>query len=65
MSKFLDKDKGLLARTLVKFHDKVPLRFMNLSDQTQTINQGTIVGQMSPVDDIIEPSSSDIISEPS
>ena len=55
---FVDTNKGLLGRILVKNQEKVPLRFMNLSDETQTIHEGTIVGQLSPVEEII-------VSEPS
>ncbi|CAC5414320.1 unnamed protein product [Mytilus coruscus] len=55
---FVDTNKGLLGRILVKNQEKVPLRFMNLSDETQTIHEGTIVGQLSSVEEII-------VSEPS
>ncbi|VDI22073.1 Hypothetical predicted protein [Mytilus galloprovincialis] len=36
---FVDTNKGLLGRILVKNQEKVPLRFMNLSDETQTIHE--------------------------
>ncbi|CAG2243406.1 unnamed protein product [Mytilus edulis] len=55
---FVDTYKGLLGRILVKNQEKVPLRFMNLSNETQTIHEGTIVGQLSPVEEIM-------VSEPS
>ena len=38
---FLDSNKGLVGRTLVQNNSKVPVRFMNLSADANTIHKGT------------------------
>ena len=51
--KFLRSDFGMLAKTLVRRQDKIPLRIMNLSDTSKTIEMGTAVGKLSPVDEVL------------
>ncbi|CAC5409281.1 Retrovirus-related Pol polyprotein from transposon 297 [Mytilus coruscus] len=51
--KFIARDNALMARTLVKASEIVPLRFMNVSNLVKTIRAGTIVGNISPVKDVI------------
>ncbi|CAG2204818.1 unnamed protein product [Mytilus edulis] len=42
-----------MARTLVKASETVPLRFMNVSNVVKIIRAGTIVGNISPIQDVI------------
>ncbi|CAG2190071.1 unnamed protein product [Mytilus edulis] len=51
--KFVAKDSALMARTLVKASETVPLRFMNVSNVVKIIRAGTIVGNISPIQDVI------------
>ncbi|CAC5376669.1 unnamed protein product [Mytilus coruscus] len=51
--KFIAKDSALMARTLVKASETAPLRFMNVSNVVKIIRAGTIVGNISPVKDVI------------
>ncbi|CAC5382862.1 unnamed protein product [Mytilus coruscus] len=51
--KFIARDNALMARTLVKASEIVPQRFMNVSNVVKTIRAGTIVGNISPVKDVI------------
>ncbi|CAG2208266.1 unnamed protein product [Mytilus edulis] len=51
--KFVAKDSALMARTLVKASETVPLRFMNVSNVVRIIRAGTIVGNISPIQDVI------------
>ncbi|XP_062596422.1 uncharacterized protein LOC134257852 [Saccostrea cucullata] len=50
----IDSNKGLVGRTLVSNHNKVPIRVLNLSTDAQTIYKGTNMGQLSPVVKILE-----------
>ncbi|CAG2228135.1 Transposon Ty3-G Gag-Pol polyprotein,Transposon Ty3-I Gag-Pol polyprotein [Mytilus edulis] len=51
--KFVAKDSALMARTLVKASETVPLRFMNVSNVVKIIRAGTMVGNISPIQDVI------------
>ena len=52
---FIITEKGLVGRTLVRSRNEVPLRLMNLSAQSQIVHAGTIVGLLSPIEEIITP----------
>ena len=43
----------MLAKTLVRRQDTIPLRIMNLSDTSKAIQSGITVGKWSPVDEVI------------
>lgn len=51
---FLKSEKGLIGKILVSNTEVVPVRLMNLSSQVQVIHSGTVVANLSPVDDVIE-----------
>lgn len=51
---FLKSEKGLIGKILVSNNEVVPVRLMNLSSQVQVIHSGTVVANLSPVDDVIE-----------
>ncbi|VDI50865.1 Hypothetical predicted protein [Mytilus galloprovincialis] len=51
--KFMAKNSALMATTLVKASETVPLRFMNVSNVVTIIRAGTIVGNISPIQDVI------------
>ncbi|CAG2215715.1 unnamed protein product [Mytilus edulis] len=46
-------DNALLAKTLVEAREQVPIRLLNVSNNVTTIRAGTIVGEISPVEDVI------------
>ncbi|CAG2215708.1 unnamed protein product [Mytilus edulis] len=51
--KFVKRDNALLAKTLVEAREQVPIRLLNVSNNVTTIRAGTIVGEISPVEDVI------------
>ncbi|CAC5410704.1 unnamed protein product [Mytilus coruscus] len=51
--KFVKRDNALLAKTLVEAREHVPIRLLNVSNNVTTIRAGTIVGEISPVEDVI------------
>lgn len=51
--KFIEKEKALVAHTLVKSEAMVPIRLMNVAENAKIIRSGTIIGQFSPVEDIM------------
>ena len=51
---FLDSNKGLVGRTLVQNNSKVPVRFMNLSADANTIYKGTYVGNLAQASQVLE-----------
>ncbi|CAC5422756.1 unnamed protein product [Mytilus coruscus] len=51
--KFVKRDNALLAKTLVEAREHVPIRLLNVSNTVTTISAGTIVGEISPVADVI------------
>ena len=52
-SSFLESNKGLIGRTLVQNNTKVPVRFMNLSADANTIYKGTNIGHLSQVSQMV------------
>ena len=54
---FLKKDEALVGRSLVKASKNVFVRLMNPSVDTQIIYPGTIVAQVSPVQEVVNPNS--------
>lgn len=50
---FLKSKKGLIRKILVFNNESVPVRLMNLSSQVQVIHSGTVVANLSPVDEVI------------
>ncbi len=46
---FLSSNRGVVARTLVKAGNKVPIRYANFSNESQILYPGTNVAQFSPV----------------
>ncbi|MCG8045579.1 MAG: retroviral-like aspartic protease family protein [Candidatus Thiodiazotropha endolucinida] len=46
---FLGSNRGFVARTLVKAADKVPIRYANLTNETQILYPGTNIADFSPV----------------
>ncbi|CAG2215679.1 unnamed protein product [Mytilus edulis] len=51
--KFVKRDNALLAKTLVEAREHVPIRLLNVSNNVTTIRTGTIVVEISPVEDVI------------
>ena len=51
---FVKSDRGLVARTLADVKTEVPVRIMNVSDDAQQLEQGTIVAQYSPVSEVFD-----------
>lgn len=47
--------KGLVAKVLVNANDKVPLRIINLGDETEKLYPGTHVANLSFVSKVVEP----------
>lgn len=47
-------NRSLVGRTLVNNETRVPVRFMNLSQDPQTIYKGTNIGQLCPVEKVLE-----------
>lgn len=43
----------MLAKTLVRRQDTIPLRIMNISDDSKTIYPGTVVGKLHAVDEVL------------
>ena len=50
---YLNSDRGILGRTLVKNSSSIPIRLLNPTNKNITIHSGTTVGQMSPVVEIL------------
>ena len=48
--KFKEKGIAMVARTLVKISDNVPVRLLNVTDEIKRINKNTVVGNLSPVE---------------
>ena len=46
---FLSSNRGVIARTLVKAGDKVPIRYANFSNEPQILYPGTNIAEFSPV----------------
>ncbi|CAC5368541.1 unnamed protein product [Mytilus coruscus] len=53
MREVCKRDNALLAKTLVEAREHVPIRLLNVSNNVTTIRAGTIVGEISPVEDVI------------
>jgi RAB protein geranylgeranyltransferase component A len=53
----LKKDKALVGRSLVQASKNIFVRVMNPSADTQIIYPGTIVAQVSPVQEVVNPNS--------
>ena len=51
---YLNSDRGILGRTLVKNSSSIPIRLLNPTNKNITIHSGTTVGQLSPVEEILE-----------
>ena len=51
--KFLRSDYALLAKTLVRSQQTIPLRIMNTTTSVRTINPGTVIGKFSPVEEMM------------
>ena len=45
---------AMLARSLVRRQERVPLRLMNMSATNKTIQPGTVVGKLSPFSDMVK-----------
>ena len=58
VEKFLRSDIGVVAKTLVRSQEIVPIRIANLSGVAQTIYPGTIVGELSPIEEVMSPKGS-------
>jgi hypothetical protein len=54
---FLKKDKALVGRSLVQASKNVFVRVMNPSADTRIIYPGTIVAQVSPVQEVVNSNS--------
>ncbi|KAK3089469.1 hypothetical protein FSP39_003867, partial [Pinctada imbricata] len=52
-TKFIDSQRGLIARALVRVCNEVPLRAVNLSDDPQLIYSGTEIAEMSEVSRVL------------
>lgn len=52
-AKFQDSGRALVARSVVNSSEKIPVRLMNVSGQSQTIFKNTVVGMTFPVKEII------------
>ncbi|KAL5012144.1 hypothetical protein ScPMuIL_010695 [Solemya velum] len=52
--KLVSSDRGLVARTLVKRGEVVPMRIMNLSSEPSVLYQGTTIGSLSPIDKVLD-----------
>nr|XP_034331590.1 uncharacterized protein LOC117690875 [Crassostrea gigas] len=50
--KLIKSDSAMLARSLVRRQERVPLRLMNVSATNRTIQPGTVVGKLSPVSEM-------------
>lgn len=50
--KLIKSDSAMLARSLVRRQERVPLRLMNMSATNRTIQSGTVVGKLSPVSEM-------------
>ena len=50
--KMLCSSKGIVARSLVKLIEVVPVRIMNITDETKIIYQESNVATLSPVDEV-------------
>ena len=57
---FIKTEKGLVGTTLVRSRNEIPFRLMNLSAQSQIVHAGTIVGHLSPIEEIITPINQDM-----
>lgn len=51
--KFTKKGTALLANTLVDTKENVSLRLLNVSEEVQTLRAGTIVGTVSPIENVL------------
>lgn len=60
-AKFQDSGKALLARSLVNSSERVAVRLMNTSNQSQTIFKNTVEGVTSPVREVLVPKREGII----
>ena len=46
---FLNSNRGVVARTLVKAGGKIPIRYANFSKKSQILYPGTNIAEFSPV----------------
>ena len=51
---FITSNKGMVARTLVKANEQVPIRCANFSDEPHILYPGTNIAEFSPVQVIVE-----------
>ena len=51
---YLNSDRGIVGRTLVKNSSSIPIRLLNTTNKNITIHSGTTVGQLLPVEEILE-----------
>ena len=56
---FRKVDKALVGRTLVNNNGEIPLRLMNVSQQPQTLYEGTIIAKVTPVIEVTVPTGHD------
>ena len=61
---FLELNKGLVGRTLVQNNSKVPVRFMNLSADANSIYKGTNIGYLVQALQVFEEGISTRIKQP-
>ena len=54
---FLASERGLVGKVLVQNTEKVPVRIMNISNEIKVVRSGTVVANMTHVNDVIEEAS--------
>jgi hypothetical protein len=55
--KFLASERGLVGKVLVENADRVPNRIMNISNEGKVVRSGTVVANMTHIDNVIDESS--------
>ena len=53
---FARSNAGIVAKTLVRSQEIVPVRILNPLSETQTIHPGTIIGTLSPIEKVVSSS---------
>ncbi|PJE78522.1 hypothetical protein CI610_02538 [invertebrate metagenome] len=54
LAKFMQSDRALIARSLVRNEPVIPIRLMNLKEEPQVIYPGTSLAQVTPIQDTLE-----------
>jgi transposase InsO family protein len=54
---FLASERGLVGKVLVENADRVPVRIMNISNEVKVVRSGTVVANMTHIDNVIDESS--------